>query len=468
MRFRSGLLTGFWGIFTDVHLTGGGVWRVTRTIRRSGWRKVLPAGVAATAALGVVTGVAVAVAGGPSRVPGGAAGAVGQAAGSRAPAPPVSSVAALPKVTPVTGTAATSYLPDMTFTLDARSSVPAVSSDGTPAVAPLKRTLTADLMVVAPSSLPQAVLSAVARLPEVTAAEPVEAVRMRINGSYTAVLGVDPSQFRAFAAKPTAASNALWRGVAAGGVAVSYTMGEMDKLPLGKTVTAAGRKSATLKVVAFGTLGIGGVNAVVSDQVARSLGAPADNAIVISVRGTDISGAASAISKVLPKGATVQQLVDVVTTGGSGSGSAGAGSPSGTGASSSVISQMLAAAMSRRGMPYVWGGDGPGQFDCSGLVQWSFQQAGITMPRVAADQALTGPAVPVSQLQPGDLLFYHTDATAPNYISHVAIYLGNGWMIQAPQPGEYVEVVPAAFGSEFAGAIRVNPAQAAAVAAHVA
>jgi cell wall-associated NlpC family hydrolase len=119
-------------------------------------------------------------------------------------------------------------------------------------------------------------------------------------------------------------------------------------------------------------------------------------------------------------------------------------------------------------MPYVWGAAGPTSFDCSGLVQWSFAQAGVTMPRVAADQALTGPAVPVSQLQPGDLLFYHTDPTAPTYISHVAIYLGNGWMIQAPEPGKDVEVVPADFGNEFAGAVRVNPAQAAAVAAQVA
>jgi peptidoglycan DL-endopeptidase CwlO len=90
------------------------------------------------------------------------------------------------------------------------------------------------------------------------------------------------------------------------------------------------------------------------------------------------------------------------------------------------------------------------------------------MPRVAADQALAGPAVPVSQLAAGDLLFYHTDPTDPGYISHVAIYLGGGWMIQAPQPGQDVEVVPADFGSEFAGAVRVSPAQAAAVAGRIA
>ena len=90
------------------------------------------------------------------------------------------------------------------------------------------------------------------------------------------------------------------------------------------------------------------------------------------------------------------------------------------------------------------------------------------MPRVAADQALAGPAVPVSKIQPGDLLFYHTDPTAPRYISHVAIYVGNGWMIQAPEPGRNVEVVPADFGAGFAGAIRVNVAQAGAVAGRVA
>ncbi len=89
-------------------------------------------------------------------------------------------------------------------------------------------------------------------------------------------------------------------------------------------------------------------------------------------------------------------------------------------------------------------------------------QAGIRMPRVAADQARTGPAVPVSQLAAGDLLFYHTDPTAPGYISHVAIYLGGGKMLQAPQTGENVEVVPAVTsGSEYAGAVRVDPALAA-------
>jgi cell wall-associated NlpC family hydrolase len=124
-------------------------------------------------------------------------------------------------------------------------------------------------------------------------------------------------------------------------------------------------------------------------------------------------------------------------------------SGSSAGAGQSQIATMLTAALSRVGMPYVWGAAGPASFDCSGLVQWSFAQAGVTMPRVAADQARTGPAVPVSQLELGDLLFYHTDPTDPGYISHVAIYLGDGKMIQAPETGEDVEVVPADTGSEF-------------------
>jgi cell wall-associated NlpC family hydrolase len=134
-------------------------------------------------------------------------------------------------------------------------------------------------------------------------------------------------------------------------------------------------------------------------------------------------------------------------------------------ASAAVIHAMLVAAVSRLGMPYVWGAAGPSSFDCSGLVQWSFARAGVVMPRVAADQARTGPSVPVNRLTPGDLLFYHTDPTAPDYISHVAIYLGGGKMIQAPEPGMNVEVVPVDLGGDFAGAVDVSPAIAAQAAA---
>jgi peptidoglycan DL-endopeptidase CwlO len=422
----------------------------------------LSAGVAVLAAVGTLCGVLVAVL---SSAPSGQL-----ASGSARAASPTFGLLA---VKPSTGSAPVA--PGLAMGNGSRlMAVPIASSPAAePRVAPLHRTVQADLLIVAPFSLSAGIAAKVGQIPGVVAAERIEAVRMSVNGSSTAMLGVDPSVFREFAARPTGASNALWQGVAGGGIAVSYTMGTGDKIKLGGTVTAAGRTTKKLRVAAFGTLGIGGVNAVVSDATARSLGAPAGNAIVVSVAPSDFTAALAAAGRLIPKGAGVEQLVSVLSTGGEstggdGTGAAGAGQATESAVPPATLSAMLKAAMSRRGMPYVWGAAGPTSFDCSGLVQWSFRQAGLLMPRVAADQALSGPAVPVSQLQPGDLLFYHTDPTDPTYISHVAIYLGNGWMIQAPEPGLDVEVVPADFGSEFAGAVRVNPAQAAAVAARVA
>ena len=332
----------------------------------------------------------------------------------------------------------------------------------------LHRLLQADLLVVAPASLPHGAATAVARLPGVVAAQQVDAARIQMDGKFVATLGVNPLDFRAFAAKPTAESGSLWRNVAAGGVAVSYTMGKLDKLPLSQSLRAAGRRTEDLRVAGFGTVGISGVDAVVSDQVARSLGMPAGNAIVISAPHAELGTLMKRVAKLLPHSATVAALVAQAPVSGVAlaSGAAGASAVSGPGLSSAQLSVFLKAAVSRLGLPYVWGAAGPRSFDCSGLVQWSLAQAGIVMPRVAVDQARTGPQVPVSQLQPGDLLFYHTDPTAPSYISHVAIYLGKGLMIQAPQPGMNVQVVPADFGSGFAGAVRVYPRVAAAVAAN--
>ena len=149
-------------------------------------------------------------------------------------------------------------------------------------VAPLRGLRQADLLVVAPFSLSRQVLAAVARQPAVTAAEPIEAAKIKINGAYAAVLGVDPSTFRGYAAPSMAASDPLWQGVAGGGVAVSYTMGTLDRLSLGGQVSVSGHRPERLPVVAFGTVGIGGVDAVVSDSTARSLGVPAQNAIIVS------------------------------------------------------------------------------------------------------------------------------------------------------------------------------------------
>ncbi|HEY9244660.1 MAG TPA: C40 family peptidase [Streptosporangiaceae bacterium] len=353
------------------------------------------------------------------------------------------------------------------------SLVSAAATVSGPAVKPVGKLMTVDVLIVSHDALPARTAARVARLPGVQAARAVDAARIQVNGKFVAMLGVDPSTFRDFAAGPTARSSRLWQNVAAGGIAVSYTMGQLDKLPLGGMVQVNGRQRESLRIGGYGTVGIGGVDAVVSAKVARSLGFPVGNAIMVSAPRARIASLVHKLKATMPKGALVEPLVAAARTGrpaaaGTVGASAGTGqaSPVGSGPAGRTLTTtqlvaMLRAALSRVGLPYVWGAAGPSSFDCSGLVQWSFAQAGIAMPRVAADQARTGPAVPVSQLQPGDLLFYRTDPTAPAYVSHVAIYLGKGLEVQAPQPGENVQVIPLWLGSEFAGAVQVDPAIAA-------
>jgi peptidoglycan DL-endopeptidase CwlO len=97
--------------------------------------------------------------------------------------------------------------------------------------------------------------------------------------------------------------------------------------------------------------------------------------------------------------------------------------------------QVVASAEKYLGVPYVFGGTSPTGLDCSGLVQKAYGDLGITLPRVAADQAHVGTAVPsLDQAQPGDILAFGEPA------HHVAIYLGNNTMIAAPEPGDHVKI----------------------------
>ncbi|MFF2662630.1 NlpC/P60 family protein [Kitasatospora sp. NPDC058032] len=93
-------------------------------------------------------------------------------------------------------------------------------------------------------------------------------------------------------------------------------------------------------------------------------------------------------------------------------------------------------AQTKLGTPYLWGGDGKawqnGRFDCSGLTKAAFESVGITLPRVANDQWYAGPHPSRDQLRPGDLVFWATDLTDPRSIHHVGIYVGGGYMINAP------------------------------------
>jgi peptidoglycan DL-endopeptidase CwlO len=89
-------------------------------------------------------------------------------------------------------------------------------------------------------------------------------------------------------------------------------------------------------------------------------------------------------------------------------------------------------------------------------VQWAFEQAGVLLPRTAADQyAAVGQKVPLGQLEPGDLLFWATDVSNPATIHHVAIYLGGGLMLAAPHTGTVVQVQPV-YLDGYIGAVRVG------------
>lgn len=96
----------------------------------------------------------------------------------------------------------------------------------------------------------------------------------------------------------------------------------------------------------------------------------------------------------------------------------------------------MQAALTRIGSPYSWGAEGPGAFDCSGLVKWAFQQAGISLPHSSYAQAAGGQAVSTDQMQPGDVVSYYSDA------SHVGIYIGDGMMVHASTFGKPVVVAP--------------------------
>ncbi|MGW8766865.1 NlpC/P60 family protein [Streptomyces sp. NPDC055815] len=122
----------------------------------------------------------------------------------------------------------------------------------------------------------------------------------------------------------------------------------------------------------------------------------------------------------------------------------GARTPSRAGA------EALRFAVGQIGKPYEWGAEGPESYDCSGLTQQAWAAAGRELPRTSQEQWATLPRVPLAELRPGDLVAYFPGAT------HVALYLGEGLVVQAPRPGAKVKVSPLA-ANPLIGAVRPDP-----------
>jgi len=121
-----------------------------------------------------------------------------------------------------------------------------------------------------------------------------------------------------------------------------------------------------------------------------------------------------------------------------------------TGPTSTQAERAVAFAYAQLGKPYQWGATGPGSYDCSGLAQAAWAAAGVSIPRDTYEQWAALPHISSSAIQPGDLLYY-------DGVGHVAIYVGDGYIIDAPQTGMDVQKIPMDTGwyaSTFVGAAR--------------
>lgn len=136
--------------------------------------------------------------------------------------------------------------------------------------------------------------------------------------------------------------------------------------------------------------------------------------------------------------AYADQVLEKATQYGLGGPASSAPLPGGAGTGEAAV----AAAFTQLGVPYVWGGETAGVgFDCSGLVQWAYAQAGVSLPRTTFGQVDVGIPVPLDQLRPGDLVFSRSVRGGEVVdMGHVAIYAGAGQVVVAPHTGDVVQI----------------------------
>ena len=125
--------------------------------------------------------------------------------------------------------------------------------------------------------------------------------------------------------------------------------------------------------------------------------------------------------------------------------------------SGELAQKVMNEALKYQGWMYVFGGSNPNtSFDCSGLVQWCYGKAGISLPRVAQDQYDVTQHIPLSQAQAGDLVFFHSTYNAGTYVTHVGIYVGNNRMYHAGNPIGYADLTSPYWQQHLIGAGRIR------------
>jgi hypothetical protein len=308
--------------------------------------------------------------------------------------------------------------------------------------------VTPDAVVLLNAPLTPAQLVTLSKLKGVNRIETVDTGTVTLGGSPVVAFGVDPGTFRNMTPAASASSDQLWQYLAGGSLVSSYEMAGDRALKLGSNETVTPASPAPDSSVkgwlgAFASIGLPGVDLLVDHQYSPQFGLTPASGLVVSAPALSGSVLQSELQGALPGGAVELLHADQLPT-----------NLPGNILGSTVRQKILTTALSRVGLPYVWGAAGPSQFDCSGLVQWSYRQAGILMPRVAAEQFLTGDHIPLPDAQPGDLLFWANDASDPGYVDHVAIYLGNGMMVEAPHTGANVQIIQVPLNN-FVGAVEV-------------
>lgn len=180
------------------------------------------------------------------------------------------------------------------------------------------------------------------------------------------------------------------------------------------------KRSAQRAAVA-GALAVGAVAVSAAPAMADPINVPGIG--TVEVPGVSQAQVDAAIAQIAPAVAPVLPTGSVDLA------------PASVAPAASLGQKALQAAESKLGAPYVYGAAGPDAFDCSGLVQWAYKQAGLNLPRTSYDQASAGFAVARDNLQVGDVISFYGG-------SHSGIYAGNGNVIHASTSGQPVKLAP--------------------------